>query len=142
MFCHELAHWLRGDHWSSLLGEVLACALPWHPLAWWARHRLGQLSELACDDWVLATGLPATDYAESLLSLVPQRRGAMALAAVSSRRGLFGRIRHILDERRSSPVVGMRWTCLSVAAMVLAASAVALAQTRPADKSQQSQAQG
>jgi BlaR1 peptidase M56 len=137
VFCHELAHWLRGDHWSSLIGEVLVCALPWHPLAWRARHRLGQLSELACDDWVLATGLPSTEYAESLLSLIPQRPGVMALAAVSSHRGLIGRVRHILNERRSSPVAGMRWTCLSVAAMVLAASAVALAQTGSAAKSQQ-----
>jgi beta-lactamase regulating signal transducer with metallopeptidase domain len=139
VFCHELAHWLRGDHWSSLLGEVLVCALPWHPLAWWTRHRSGQLSELACDDCVLASGLAATEYAESLLGLVPQRRGSMALAAVSSGRGLFGRVRHILDERRSSPVVGIRWTCASVAAMVVAVSAVALAQTRPTDQRQQAQ---
>jgi len=132
VFCHELAHWVRRDQWSSLLGELVIAALPWHPLAWWARHRLGQLSELACDDWVLDTGLPAADYAESLLSLVPQRGARLALAAVSSRRGLVGRIHHILDERRSSPVVGPRWAVLSAAAMMLAASAVALAQTRPA----------
>ena len=132
VFCHELAHWVRRDQWSGLLAEVLVCALPWHPLAWWANYRLGQLSELACDDWVLATGLPATEYAETLLGLVPQRRGALALTAVSSRRGLFGRIKHILDERRISPVVGRRWACSSAVAMVLAASAVALAQSRPA----------
>ena len=133
VFCHELAHWLRRDQWSSLFSELLVCALPWHPLAWWAKHRLGQLSELACDDWVLATGLPATDYAESLLGLVPQWRAPVALTAVSSRRGLFGRVRHILDERRSSPVVGRRWACLSGAVMVLTAAALALAQSRPAD---------
>ncbi|MFI5461021.1 MAG: M56 family metallopeptidase, partial [Isosphaerales bacterium] len=132
VFCHELAHWARRDQWSSLLGELLIAALPWHPLAWWARRRLGQLSELACDDWVLGTGLPAADYAESLLGLVPQRGAPLALAAVSSRRGLFGRIQHILDERRSSPIVGKRWACASGLAMVLAASALALAQSRPA----------
>jgi len=132
VFCHELAHWARRDQWSSLLGELLIAALPWHPLAWWARHRLGQLSELACDDWVLGTGLPAADYAESLLGLVPQRGASLALAAVSSRRGLFGRIQHILDERQSSPVVGKRWACASAVAVVLAASALALAQSRPA----------
>jgi len=132
VFCHELAHWLRRDQWSSLLGELLIVALPWHPLAWWAKHRLGQFSELACDDWVLGTGLPAADYAESLLGLVPQRGAPLALAAVSSRRGLLGRIHHILDERRSSPVVGKRWACASAMAVVLAASALALAQSRPA----------
>ena len=132
VFCHELAHWVRRDHWSGLLAEVLTCLLPWQPLAWWARQRLGQLSELACDDWALSTGLEATDYAESLLGLVPQRRGALALAAVTSRRGLIGRVRHILDEPRSSPVVSTRWTILSVAGVVTAASVLALAQTRPA----------
>ena len=130
MFCHELAHWVRRDHWSSLLAEVLACALPWHPLAWCARHRLGQLSELACDDWALSTGLPSTDYAESLLCLIPQRPRAIALAAVSSRSGLVGRLRHILDDRRTSPAVGGHWAWLSAVATVLAASAIALAQSR------------
>jgi len=133
VFCHELAHWLRRDQWSSLLGELLVCALPWHPLAWWAKYRMGQLSELACDDWVLATGLPAADYAESLLGLVPQWRTPLALTAVSSRRGLFGRVRHILDERRSSPDIGRRWACLSAAVMVLMTSALALAQSRPVE---------
>ena len=28
VFCHELAHWLRRDHWSSLLGELLTCCPP------------------------------------------------------------------------------------------------------------------
>jgi len=138
VFCHELAHWVRRDQWSSLLGELLIAALPWHPLAWWAKHRLGQLSELACDDWVLGTGVPAVDYAESLLGLVPQRGASLALAAVSGRRGLVGRIQHILDQRRSSPVVGKRWACASAMAVVLAASALALAQSRPAVSKDQS----
>jgi beta-lactamase regulating signal transducer with metallopeptidase domain len=131
VFCHELAHWVRKDHWSGLLAEVIVCLLPWHPLAWLARHRLNQLSELACDDWALAAGVAADDYAESLLGLVPQRRPALALSAVSSRRGLIGRIRHILDERRIVPSVGRRWAFASAAIVALAASAVALAQTRP-----------
>ena len=117
---------------SRLFAELFACLLPWHPLAWWARQRLRQLSELACDDWVLAIGLPAADYAESLLSLAPQRRGAFALAAVSSRRGLAGRVCHVLEARRHSPAVGRRWACLSAVGMVLAASTLALAQSRGA----------
>ena len=138
VFCHELAHWIRGDQWSSLLAEMLVCALPWHPLAWWTRQRLGRLGELACDDWVLAAGLPATDYAETLLSLVPSRRAALALTAVSSRYGVFGRVRHILDEGRCSPVVGRRWACSSGMIMVLAASAVAMAQNRSVPSTDQS----
>ena len=130
VLCHELAHWVRRDHLSGLVAEFVTIVLTWHPLAWWARHRLGELSELACDDRVLATGLEATDYAETLLELVPQRRGTLALAAVSSRRGLVGRVRHILEDHRISAVVGTRWAIASALTMVLAASAIALAQTR------------
>jgi len=56
VLCHELAHWKRRDHWSSLIAEVVVALLPVQPLAWWARRRLGQLCERACDDWVLASG--------------------------------------------------------------------------------------
>ena len=132
VFAHELAHWVRRDHVSALVAEILTCLLPWQPLAWWARHRLGQLSELACDDWALSTGLPPADYAESLLELVPQRRGGLALTAVSSRYGLIGRVQHVLDSRQKSPVIGWRWALASAAAVVVAASVLALAQTRPA----------
>ena len=132
IFCHELAHWRRLDHVASLAGELLICVLPWNPLAWWARTRLAQLAELACDDWVLACGSEGMDYAASLLELAPQRGPALALAAVSSRGGLVGRVRHILDERRSSPTVGRGWGLLALAFTLLATSAVALAQARSA----------
>ena len=72
VFCHELAHWRMLDHLASLAGEILVCVLPWNPLAWWAKTRLSQLAELVCDDWVLACGSEGTDYAASLLELVPQ----------------------------------------------------------------------
>ena len=129
IFCHELAHWRRRDHIASLAGELLVCVLPWNPLAWWARTRLSQFAELACDDWVLACGTEGTNYAASLLELVPQRSPTLALAAVSSRGGLFGRVQHILDERRTSPTVGRGWALLALTLTMLASSALALAQT-------------
>jgi beta-lactamase regulating signal transducer with metallopeptidase domain len=128
VWTHELAHWSRRDHLASLLGEVVACLLPWNPLAWWARARLGDLSELACDDWVIASGQSAADYAESLLGLVPQARGGLALAAVSSRISLAARLRRILDDRRRVPAAGPAWTALAIAATGLAAAMTALAQ--------------
>lgn len=135
IFCHELAHWRRRDHVTTLVSQLATCVLPWNPLAWWARVRLGQLAELACDDWVLAIGTLGTDYAESLLELVPQPGTSPALAAVSSRRGLVGRLRHILDEDRSSPRVGTRWALLAGIVGVVAAGAVALAQSAPGSAS-------
>jgi hypothetical protein len=132
VFCHELAHLVRRDHLAGLFAEILPCLLPWSPLAWMARRRLAALGELACDEWVLSVGVGAADYAESLLRLVPQRPAAVGLTAVSSRSGLKARVRNILEGRRSGPLVGGRWSLASAAAMVLAASAVALAQARPA----------
>ncbi len=132
VFCHELAHWRRLDHVATLAGELLVCVLPWNPLAWWSKTRLGQFAELACDDWVLASGSEGTDYAASLLELLPQRGPALTLAAVSGRGGLVDRLRHILEERRSSPRIGRGWAVLTGAGMILAVSAIALAQARPA----------
>jgi beta-lactamase regulating signal transducer with metallopeptidase domain len=129
VFCHELAHWRRSDHMAVLASQVLGCLVPWNPLAWWAMGRLGQLAELACDDWVLASGLPETEYAASLLELLPQRMGSPILAAVSSRSGLAGRMKHILGERRSSPTIGRGWSLSVLASTSLFVSVLALAQS-------------
>src|SRR5262249_31164844 len=82
IFCHELAHWARGDRWTLLLAHVAICVFPWQPLMWLAASRLRQLSERACDDWALSSGVSATNYADALVEMIPQRRPAMALAAV------------------------------------------------------------
>ncbi len=131
VFCHELAHWVRKDHWSGLFAEFLVCLLPWNPMAWWTRH--GWASSAS---WRATTGpcLPACRPASMprrCCSLVPQRRTALALSAVSSRRGLIGRVRHILDERRIVPVAGRRWTFAGAVIVALAVSTIALARTRP-----------
>ena len=108
VFCHELAHWRRLDHISALGGQLLVCVLPWNPLAWWTKSRMAQLAELACDDWVLASGLEGAGYAASLLELMPQRGGVAALAAVSSRKGLVGRLQHILGRPAEQPARSAR----------------------------------
>jgi beta-lactamase regulating signal transducer with metallopeptidase domain len=131
VFCHELAHWLRRDHWSSLFGDLLVCALPWHPLAWLAKHRLGQLSELACDDWAIASGQEPAVYAESLLELAPRRRMTTALAAVSRRSGLAGRVAHILaTEGPVEPRAGGRFSGVVALSVIGLVTLMALAQAR------------
>ncbi len=122
VFCHELAHAIRRDHWTALWAEIVVIALPWQPLAWLSRRRLSYLREQACDDWVLSTGGEATDYAESLLQLVPQRAPAHALAAVSSRESLKRRLEHVLSGVRITPKVGRHWLA---AATLLALAAIA-----------------
>ncbi len=50
---------------------------------------------------------------------------------------MVGRVRHILDERRSSSRIGKGWAFVSGVSITLAASAIALAQTRPASSAMQ-----
>jgi len=130
IFGHELAHFKRRDHISGLLSELILCVFPWHPLAWFAKHRLALLSEQACDDWVLASGHRGSDYAESLLHLIPQSQNVFAPCAASSRKGLVIRVHHILEERPGNPCIGLTWTlCVGlIVAMLIAGSS--LAQTR------------
>jgi len=132
VLCHELAHWKRRDHISGLLAELVVCILPWHPLLWWAKSRLIRLSEQACDDWVVATGQPGTDYAESLLDLTPGGQMAFVPAVVSSKRGLAGRIRRILQDNCGNPRTGALWAlAVSIVTLCLVVG-IAFAQTRPA----------
>ncbi|MHC4989791.1 MAG: M56 family metallopeptidase [Planctomycetota bacterium] len=133
VLCHELAHWKRCDHWWSLLGEIGMCVLPWHPLLWRVRRRLSRLSEHACDAWVLAAGESRTAFAETLLRLVPSPPTPVALAALSSRRGLHERIDRILHAPRLDPRSGRRWAFAAASATCLVITVAALAHRRAAD---------
>jgi beta-lactamase regulating signal transducer with metallopeptidase domain/Leucine-rich repeat (LRR) protein len=131
VLCHELAHYKRRDHISGLLAELAVCILPWNPLLWWAKSRLVRLSEQACDDWVVASGQPGTDYAESLLDLTPQGQMAFVPAVVSSKRGLAGRIRRILKDNCGNPQTGALWALAVGIVAICITVGVAFAQTRP-----------
>jgi TonB family protein len=65
---HELAHLRRGDPLWSLLAELAAALLWFHPLAWLALPRFRLDQELACDERVLR-GSPRDEapYARTLL---------------------------------------------------------------------------
>ena len=131
VLCHELAHYKRRDHIAGLLAELTVCLLPWQPLLWMAKSRLISLSEQACDDWVVETGQSGTDYAESLLNLIPEGLMAFVPAVVRSKRGLAGRVSRILKDSCANPRTGAGWALMvSIAAICIAVS-VAFAQTRP-----------
>lgn len=127
---HELAHIRRKDLFGHSLGRI-ACALYWmHPLVWAAAYRLRAESERACDDLVLSTGTPASEYADHLLQILVGVRAhdAPAVALPMGRRREFeGRLLAILDPalRRRRPTVGH--ALVLVAFSLAAAGLVALA---------------
>ena len=128
ILCHELAHWKRRDHLTALTAELLCCLMPWQPLAWWAKRRLEQASEQACDDWAVAAGHSATDYADALLGLVAQPGSPLQLAALRRKSGLGSRIRHILTERVPRPRLGRAWAIAILCATAAIVGAAALCQ--------------
>lgn len=105
VLAHELGHAARGDSMAQLIGCV-ACAIYWfHPLAWMSARRLRLESERACDDHVLARGIPGVEYAAHLLD-VARRSGAMRLTgmvAIGMARPshLEGRLLAVLDQGRA-----------------------------------------
>ena len=98
---HELVHVERRDLVAQFLGQAVCCLYWIHPLAWLAARQLRKEREQACDDAVLARGVPAPEYAGLLLDLVrgrPLRRWKQA-PAMAEGSGLELRVRAMLDPR-------------------------------------------
>jgi beta-lactamase regulating signal transducer with metallopeptidase domain len=134
VFCHELAHWKRRDHWCCLLAELLVCIFWPNPLVWWAKHRLIRLSEQACDDWVVAAGQSKTDYADSLLNLVPQGRITLVPTVIGGKKEMKNRIKRIIQDRADNPRISSRRTWLIGIMAIGLALGLALTQTRAAER--------
>ena len=107
VLAHELAHVRRGDWLAQVAADVLRALFWFNPLAWIASARLRRESELACDDEVLATGVPAADYADHLLDIARTRRrapawgSAMSMARPSTlERRISAMLTHPCDRRR------------------------------------------
>ncbi len=66
---HELAHISRGDWLVQFGAEVMRTLFWFNPLVWAICTRLRRESEQACDDLVLAGGVPVKQYATELLEL-------------------------------------------------------------------------
>lgn len=135
---HEMAHVRRTD-WSLQILMHIACAFYWfHPLVWicsrWARAE----SETAADDLVLASGMPAQDYARELLdvALSARRQGNLGLGALAMAQTpkIEGRLRLILSLGRRRGEIGgrARAMILAVAVCVLAVGSVVRVASRAA----------
>ena len=132
VICHELAHFKRRDHLTSLIGELVVCLLPWHPVVWSLRRAVYETSEMACDARVLRGDDHPERYAETLLRLTPCRTVQLpALHAVRSTTKLTRRIRAILRPGRTSDRSGSLALVLIAIGATTITAAAALAQRRP-----------
>lgn len=49
VLAHELAHWRRCDHWTSLFASIIVSLFWWNPFAWLARREMMAAAEASCD---------------------------------------------------------------------------------------------
>ena len=92
---HELAHYLRGDVWTSLVARLLALPHWFNPASWWAVRRFDEAAEWACDRAGIGDE-PATAYAAALLRLGELAQPPAAFGRAARGRPLAARIRRLL----------------------------------------------
>ena len=99
---HERAHIARRDWLWQTFAQGMTAVFWFHPLVWFAAARMRQEAEHAADDATLAAGVHAPDYADRLMAVARQLKGAAPNAAVAMVRKpmLSARISAILDTRR------------------------------------------
>lgn len=69
---HELGHIARRDWLFLIVCKSVAYLFWFLPPIWWLQKTLSEMSERACDDWVIQVSGRDSDYAELLLSLEKQ----------------------------------------------------------------------
>jgi beta-lactamase regulating signal transducer with metallopeptidase domain len=146
VLCHELAHIRRFDAFTQFLAGVAAALYWFNPLMWLNVRAMRVERERACDDYVLAFGTAASDYAHELLDIVstlrrPQPAAALAMARRSK---LEGRVLALLNPHVHHGMIsrasGTLLACL-VFAVALPLSAATL-QERPTEYSPNAPAAG
>jgi hypothetical protein len=71
VLAHELAHFVRRDHWGSLLSFFVTSLFWWNPIAWLARRELRTAAEACCDGMAISRLAGSRkSYAETLLAVV------------------------------------------------------------------------
>lgn len=83
---HEIAHYVRRDHWINAASVLVTALFWWLPTAWWARRELRTAQELCCDAlvihrWGASRRVYATTIWQTLESLHIERPLLPALAS-------------------------------------------------------------
>jgi beta-lactamase regulating signal transducer with metallopeptidase domain len=106
---HELAHIERGDWLTSIFGQFVSAAFWFNPVVWFLTKKMEWESEAAADDQVLSHGISQIQYASHLVDVLRELSGspksATAALAMARPGRLDGRVRAILEEKRSRNTV-------------------------------------
>ena len=132
ILAHELAHVRRHDYLVNLVQAAAETLLFYHPAVWWVSHRLRVEREHCCDDAALSVCGDALEYAEALAA-IETRRAVPAMALAANAGSLVDRVQRILGVPTTAAPTG--WIVAPILAVVLMASAVGVAQVRPAPPS-------
>jgi D-alanyl-D-alanine endopeptidase (penicillin-binding protein 7) len=128
VLAHETKHHQRRDPlWRAI--AAAACALHWfNPFVWWMARRLAEQCEFACDEALLAEGMPADRYANVLCDLAAPAHSPATALAMAHESGLEARVRRMFS---NSP----RGSTFALATLLLLTTltAVALAVVKRAD---------
>jgi beta-lactamase regulating signal transducer with metallopeptidase domain len=129
---HEHAHLARYDDWTQLAQAVVSALLVLHPAAWFIGRRIRLEREAACDDYVVARGAAAREYARSLIELADPARvqpwKSVAIpGATRSRSELRQRVHRLLDPSRPRDA-RLAWPLFAACAATMALAVGAAAQ--------------
>ncbi len=120
---HELAHYQRGDVWTSLVARVLALPHWFNPAAWWAARQFDEAAEWACDR-AAAGDDSTTDYASALVRLGQVGPRATFYGTAARGRSLAARIRRVLAGPSTEDSLMKKASLIAIVLGLAAASVV------------------
>jgi beta-lactamase regulating signal transducer with metallopeptidase domain len=122
---HELAHYRRGDVWSSLAARFLALPHWFNPASWWAVNRFDEAAEWACDHAAVGQG-ETTEYAKVLMRLGQVVGHGRVYGSAVRGRSLARRIRRVLTAPATADSTLKKASLVCIALLLVAASVVQL----------------
>lgn len=136
---HELAHYRRGDIWTSLVARLLAVPHWYNPFAWWAVRKFEEGGEWACDEQLLSDPQQVPVFARALLSMTEAESNRVCATAARGS-SLAVRLKRLLSFRSQEDSLMKRCLLFAVLTAVLVAAVfriqlVAKAQEEEAENS-------
>jgi len=138
VLAHEMAHYLRRDHWANLFVVIVISLFWWHPAAWWARREVRASQELCCDALVLSRFERSRRcYAATMLETLEfLLTGPASLPSLASGFGeihsLHRRFKMLADPNLTHRRTWWSWLYLATVVGVLPLSVIGAQQKQPA----------